>query len=209
MDKFVIKKSKEVSSSGSSRNMKQARLHQLGGVVILEDLASANKQLSNPEVSAEEKVSILSKLKNKKPAKEILKSTGIGRTMHRLCRDKNPAVASAASEIYEYWKTHVLHILRRKPIEVESDAETQRGRASAKKMIHLALNDSMIAEEIEIHVFNKCKKIMNRTYNRIIRKIHFSFKNNEDQRRRVKEMKSDLKEFVDDMYQDVIKVYAK
>jgi hypothetical protein len=76
-------------------------------------------------------------------------------------------------------------------------------------MIHLALNDSVIAEEIEIHVFNKCKKIMNRTYNRVIRKIHFSFKNNEEQRRRVIEMKSDLTEFVDDMYQDVIKVYAK
>jgi hypothetical protein len=50
---------------------------------------------------------------------------------------------------------------------------------------------------------------MNRTYNRVIRKIHFSFKNNEEQRRRVIEMKSDLTEFVDDMYQDVIKVYAK
>jgi hypothetical protein len=209
MDKFLIKKSKEVSSSGSSRSMKQARLHQLGGVVVLEDLAAANKQLSNPEVSPEEKVTILNKLRNKKPAKEILKSTGIGRTVHRLCKDKNPVISSAASEIYEFWKTHVLHILRRKPIEVESDAETRRGRTSAKKMIHLALNDSVIAEEIEIHVFNKCKKIMNRTYNRVIRKIHFSFKNNEEQRRRVIEMKSDLTEFVDDMYQDVIKVYAK
>ena len=209
MDKFLIKKTKKQSSSGTLRSMKQARLHQLGGVVILEDLASANKQLSNPEVLPEEKVSILNNLKNKKPAKEILKSTGIGRTVHRLCKDNNPIVSSAASEIYEFWRTHVLHILHRKPIEVESDAETQRGRASAKKMIHLALNNSMIAEEIEIHVFNKCKKIMNRTYNRLIRKIHFSFKNNEDQRRRVNEMNSDLKEYVDDMYQDVMKVYAK
>jgi hypothetical protein len=209
MDKFLIKKTKELSSSGSSRSMKQARLHQLGGVVVLEDLTSANKQLSDPEISPEEKVSILNKLKNKKPAKEILKSTGIGRTVHQLCRDKNPIVSSAASEIYQFWKTHVLHILRRKPIEVASDVETQCGRSSAKKMIHLALNNSVIAEEIEIHVFNKCKKIMNRTYNRIIRKIHFTFKNNEEQRRRVNEMNSDLKEFVDDMYQDVIKVYAK
>ena len=210
MDKFVIKKTKgPTSSSGSVRSMKQAQLHQLGGVVIIEDLTSANKQLSNPDVSPEDKVSILNKLKNKKPAKEILKSTGIGRTVHRLCRDKNCEVSSAASEIYQFWRTHVLHILHRKPIEVESDAETQRGRSSAKKMIHLALNNSAIAEEIEIHVFNKCKKIMNRTYNRIIRKIHFSFKNNEDQKQRVKEMNGDLKEFVDDMYQDVIKVYAK
>ncbi|KZS12969.1 Transcription elongation factor A N-terminal and central domain-containing protein 2 [Daphnia magna] len=209
MDKFLIKKTKEPPSSGISRGMKQASLHQLGGVVILEDLTSANQQLSNPEISPDQKIYILNKLKNKKPAKEILKSTGIGRTVHRLCRDENPIVSCAANEVYGFWKTHILHLLRRKPIEVESDAETKRGRASAKKMINLALNNSVIAEEIEIHVFNKCKKIMNHTYNRVIRKIHFCFKGNEDQKRRVNEMNSDLKEFVEEMYRDVIKVYAK
>lgn len=208
MDKFVVKRSKTTLSE-SSRGMKQASLHQLGGVVILEDLVAANKQLSSLEVSAEEKVSILNKLKNKKPAKEILKSTGIGKTVHRLCRDKNTSVSSLASEIYRFWRTHILHILHRKSIEVESDLETQRGRSSAKKTINLALNNSILAEEIEIHVFNKCKKIMNHTYNRVIRKIHFSFKSSEDQRRRVNEMNSDLKEFVDDMYQQVTKMYAK
>ena len=208
MDKFVIKRSK-VTSCESSRGMKQASLHQLGGVVILEDLVAANQQLSKPEVAAEEKIKILNKLKNKKPAKEILKSTGIGKTVHRLCRDKNSVVSSLASEVYRFWRTHILHILHRKTIEVESDLETQRGRSSAKKMINMGLDNSMLAEEIEIHVFNKCKKIMNHTYNRVIRKIHFTLKGNEDQRRRVNEMNSDLIEFVDDMYQQVMKVYAK
>lgn len=209
MDKFLIKKTKEPERSSFPRVMKQASLHELGGVVVLEDLTLANQQLSNPEISPDQKLSVLNKLKNKKPAKEILKSTGIGRTVHRLCRHENPTVSTAANEVYRFWKTHILHILRRKPIEVESDAETQRGRSSAKKMINLALDNSAIAEEIEIHVFNKCKKIMNRTYNRVIRKIHFCFKGNEDQKRRVNEMDSDLKQFVEDMYQDVAKVYAK
>ena len=189
--------------------MKQARLHQLGGVVILEELQSANKQLSDKNTSSEEKLSILSRLKNKKPAKEILKSTGIGRTVHRLCRNEDTAVAALASEIYQYWKSHILHILQRKPIEVESDAETQRGRSNAKKLVNKSLENSMLSEEIEIHVFKKCKKIMNNTYNRMIRKIHFNLKNDEDQKRRVQEMNCDLKEFVDDVYKQVMRVYSQ
>lgn len=211
MDKFVIRKSAEASSTTGclSKGMKQASLFQLGGVVVLEDLEAANHQLLNPEISTEVKIDILKKLKKKKPAKEILKSTGIGRTVHHLCRDENPAISSLASDIYRYWKTHILHILHRKPIEVDSDIETKRGRLSAKKLINLALDNSAISEEIEIHVFNKCRKIMNHTYNRMIRKIHFTFKGDEDQKLRVNEMNCDLKEFVDDMYRQVIKVYAK
>ena len=208
MDKFVIKKSKETVIR-TSKTMKQASLHQLGGVVIIEDLIAANSKLSNPDVPPEEKVAVLQSLKHKKPAKEILKSTGIGKTVHRLSRDSNSSVSLHAKELYRFWKTHVLHILHRKPIEVESDLETQQGRSSAKKLINLALQNSVISEEIEIHVFNKCKKIMNNTYNRVIRKIHFTFKNDEDQRNRVNGMNCDLKEFVDDMYQKVMKVYAK
>lgn len=188
--------------------MKQACLQQLGGVVVLEDLKSANQKLLSADVSNEEKIVILKSLRKKKPAKEILKSTGIGKTVHHMCRDRNHEISSLALEIYEYWKSHVLHILHRKPIEVESDAETQRGRNSARKLINLALENSMIAEEIEIHVFNKCKKIMNRTYNRVIRKIHFSLKGNEAQRQQVSEMNCDLNDFVNDMFHQTMKVYA-
>lgn len=211
MDKFVIRKSKGPSSTTgcASKGMKQASLFQLGGVVVLEDLEAANQQLLNPEVLAEKKIEILKKLRKKKPAKEILKSTGIGRTVHRLCKDENTTISSLATEIYRFWKTHILHILHRKPIVVDSDVETQRGRSSAKKLINLALDNSAISEEIEIHVFNKCKKIMNHTYNRVIRKIHFTLKGDEDQKLRVNEMNCDLKEFVDDVYQHVVKVYAK
>lgn len=212
MDKFLIRKRKEtlLTSAGcSSKGMKQASLHQLEGVVILEDLEAANEQLSNPDVAHDKKVAILKKLKKKKPAKEFLKSTGIGKTVHRLCRDENPAISCLATEIYKFWKSHILHILHRKPIEVDSDTETQRGRSSAKKLINIGLDNAVISEEIEIHVFNKCKKIMNSTYNRMIRKIHFSLKGDEDLKRRVNEMNCDLKEFVDDVYKQVIKVYTK
>ena len=211
MDKFVIRIEKGASSgvkATSSKSLKQARLHQLKGVVVIEDFESANQKLSNPEVDVQEKITILSQLKGRKPAKEILKSTGVGRTVHKLCRDSDPTIAALASEVYNFWKTHVLHLLHRKPIEVESDAETQKGRASAKKLINAGLENSMLAEEIEIHVFNQCRKIMNKTYSRIIRKIHFIFKHKEDQRKRVNEMNCDLKDFVDDVFKQVNKVYA-
>ena len=211
MDKFLIRKEKkdthhQQNGSSSSKGLKQARLHQLKGVVVLEELQTANQQLRDPETPADEKIRILCSLKDRKPGKEILKSTGIGRTVHKLCRDKDPGVASHSNEVYNFWKTHVLHLLHRKPIEVESDVETQRGRASAKKLVNHDLNNSMLAEEIEIHVFNKCKKIMNKTYSRMIRKIHFTLKSDEDQRRRVNEMNCDLKEFVDDVFKQVNKV---
>ena len=169
----------------------------------------ANTKLSDSNTSSEEKLAILNRLKNKKPAKEILKSTGIGKTVHRLCRDQDPNVATLSSEIYQFWKSHILHILHRKPIEVESDAETQRGRSNAKKLVNRGLENSILAEEIEIHVFKKCKKIMNNTYNRMIRKIHFVLKNDEDQKRRVQEMNCDLKEFVNDVHKQVMRVYAQ
>ena len=73
----------------------------LGGVVVLEELQLANTKLSDSNTSPEDKIAILTRLKNKKPAKEILKSTGIGKTVHRLCRHENPAVAALSSEIYQ------------------------------------------------------------------------------------------------------------
>lgn len=181
----------------------------LGGVVVLEELQLANTKLSDSSTSTEDKIAILTRLKNKKPAKEILKSTGIGKTVHRLCRHEDQAVATLSSEIYQFWKSHILHILHRKPIEVESDAETKRGRSNAKKLVNRSLENSILAEEIEIHVFKKCKKIMNNTYNRVIRKIHFDLKNDEDQKRRVQDMNCDLKEFVNDVYKQVMRVYAQ
>lgn len=211
MDRFVVRKEKKDAhhEKQAVKCLKQSRLHQLKGVVILEELESANKKLNAPETPTDEKIAILSQLKDRKPAKEFLKSTGIGKTVHRLCRHPDPAVASIATTVYNFWKSHVLHILRRKPIEVESDAETQRGRTSAKKLINQGLDNSMLAEEIEIHVFNRCRKIMNKTYSRIVRKIHFTFKHEENQRRRVNEMNCDLKEFVDDMFNQVNKVYGQ
>lgn len=185
--------------------MKQASLRQLGGVVVIEELIEANKQLNDPSLETNKKINILKCLKKKKPAKELLKSTGIGKTVHYLSKDKNPEVAAVATEVYQFWKSHVLHILHRKPIEVESDLETKKGRASARKIINLSLENSALAEEIEIHVFNKCKKIMNSTYNRVVRKIHFTMKSNEHLRKEITGFQCDIKGFVAEMYEQVAK----
>lgn len=195
-------------TSGNKR-LKQAQLKQLGGVVIIEDLISANEKLSDPLTPNEEKIEILNGLKEKKPAKEILKSTKIGKTVHRLCRDESSEVSSVANDLYRMWKSHILHILNRKPIEVQSDEETQRGRANARRLINSGLNDNRLAETIEDLVFKQCNRIMNHTYSRIVRKIHFCLKNDEVQQQKVCKEDCDLKEFVNDIFKNVIKVYAK
>lgn len=194
--------------SGHKR-LKQARLKQLGGVVIIEDLISANEKLSDLSTPNDQKIEILKTLMQKKPAKEILKSTKIGKTVHRLCRDESHEVSAAATDLYQIWKSHILHILNRKPIEVQSDEETLRGRASAQKLINCGLNNSNLAEIIEGLVFNQCNRIMNNTYSRVVRKIHFCLKNDQVQQQRVCEKDCDLEVFVSDILKNVIKVYAK
>ena len=178
-------------------------------MVIIEHLISANEKLSDPSTPNEKKIEILNALKEKKPAKEILKSTKIGKTVHRLCRDDSPEVSSVATDLYQIWKSHILHLLNRKPIEVQSDEETQRGRASARRLINCGLSDSDLAETIEGLVFTQCNRIMNHTYSRIVRKIHFCLKNDQVQLQRVCEKDCDLKEFVNEIFKNVIKVYAK
>jgi len=214
MDRFVVRGKNNLSLSVKNSNsdykrLKQAKLKQLGGVVIIEHLISANEKLSDPSTPNEKKIEILNTLKEKKPAKEILKSTKIGKTVHRLCRDDSPEVSSVATDLYQIWKSHILHLLNRKPIEVQSDEETQRGRASARRLINCGLSDSDLAETIEGLVFTQCNRIMNHTYSRIVRKIHFCLKNDQVQLQRVSEKDCDLKEFVNEIFKNVIKVYAK
>lgn len=211
MDKYVIRTKKDANSSasnGSTRGLRQARLHQLQGVVVLEEFHEANTKLTNPDVTPSKKLEILRKIQGKKPGKEVLKSTGIGRTVHKLCKSPNTEVAELASAIYACWKSHVLHILHRKPIEVKSDLETEKARQSAQKLINMGLNNPLLAEQLENYVFKHCKKLINKTYNRVIRKIHFTLKNNEELRETVNNLDCDLSEFVDDMHKQVIKVYS-
>lgn len=214
MDKFVIRKKKDdtqqsVAFKRGPQDLKQARLHQLQGVVVMEDFHEANIQLTSPEVPPTKKIEILRKLQGKKPGKDILKSTGLGRTVHKLCKSPDPEVARLASEVYHHWKSHILHILHRKPIEVKSDLETEKARHSAQKFLNMGLNNTILAEQLENCVFKKCKKLINKTYNRVIRKIHFTLKNNEELRQTINNLDCDMSGFVDDMHKQVMKVYSQ
>ena len=213
MDKFVVRQKKFTNQSGNGENrtnpLKQTKLHQLAGVVVKEEFQSIRNKLSNAETSAEDKVALLIKLGDKKPSKEVLKSTGIGKVVHKLCRDEDCNVSKTATELYDRWKAHLLHIIQRRPIEVESDLQTKKARANSVKMIDAALNNEDLATSIETEVFRKCKRILNCDYTRLTRKAHFAFKNDESLKERACEDDFDAAAFVDDLHKNMIKIYAE
>ena len=91
MDKFVIKTERKLHSENlikidSNKTFKQSTLQSLAGVVVLEEIEKAQEKLQNPNCSIEEKIEILHRLKDKKPSKEVLIKTQIGRTIRKLSK---------------------------------------------------------------------------------------------------------------------------
>ncbi|KAK8734269.1 hypothetical protein OTU49_006099 [Cherax quadricarinatus] len=138
MDKFVIRRprgSPVVSPTKKGSHLKQATIESLKGVVIIEELERAKVVLERSDTSSELKVDTLQHLKCKKPAKEILIKTQIGKTVHRLCKSKDTDVAEAAKEVYSLWKEHILSKVNRSLIEVKCDPKTESFRKTARRML--------------------------------------------------------------------------
>ena len=213
MDKFVVRQKKCCSSSGAGSSsttslLKQSKLHQLAGVVVYEEINAARVQLENSETSAEGKVSILVRLGEKKPSKEILRSTGIGKAVRKLCDDSDGQVSSAAAELYNKWKAHVIHVVSRRPVQVESDLKTRKARTGAVKLIVAGCDDFQLAECIEKEILKKCRNILSCTYTRLTRKAHFALKNDESLRARIERKDINAAQFVKDLNDNLIKIYS-
>ena len=90
MDKFVIRNPRNLQSNKTSeseiKHLKQTTLQSLAGVVVIEELEQAKKVLESEHETAERKLEVLSRLKSKKPSKEVLVKVGIGKTVKKLSK---------------------------------------------------------------------------------------------------------------------------
>ncbi|XP_047501165.1 transcription elongation factor A N-terminal and central domain-containing protein 2-like [Penaeus chinensis] len=139
MDKFVVRMPKSSPSSsprkGGIRNYKQSTIESLKGVVIIEDLERAKIVLERSDTKEELKIDTLKHLRKKMPAKEILVKTGLGKTVYKLSKSKDEAIAAEAKKVYKLWKDHLHSKVGRPVIEVKCDLKTQNFRNSARQMI--------------------------------------------------------------------------
>ncbi|KAK7079463.1 Transcription elongation factor A N-terminal and central domain-containing protein 2 [Halocaridina rubra] len=139
MDKFIIRTPRSSPSTSPSKKrsgpMKQATIESLSGVVIIEDLERAKIILGRSDTSVELKVDTLQSLRQKNPAKEVLLKTGIGKTVHKLCKHENEQIAKEATGVYKKWKESVLSKVSRPLMEVECDQKTKDFRNLARQML--------------------------------------------------------------------------
>merc|ERR1719341_3161792 len=202
MDKFVIRTPREAYNPKPKYNRKfykQAKIESLQGVVVIEDLERAEVLLKRNDVSPGKKVKTLKTLLQKRPPKETLIKTNIGKTVHKLCKHENEAIASTANEVYKSWKEHILSKVNRPKLEVACDLKTQNFKLSARRMIRDAMKretdssgENSFGEEryktkengkrkreldVDINIHKKsCKEKKNDSS----KKIHKSSKINED-----------------------------
>lgn len=151
MDKFVVRMPRNSPSSsprkGGVRNYKQSTIESLKGVVIIEDLERAKIILERSDTKEELKIDTLKHLRKKMPAKEVLVKTGLGKTVYKLSKSKDEAIAAEAKKVYKLWKDHLLSKVGRPVIEVKCDLKTQNFRNSARQMILDGLKREEGAEE--------------------------------------------------------------
>lgn len=142
MDKFVIRTPREAHKPKPKKNRKfyiQSKIESMQGVVVIEDLERAEVLLKREDVSPGKKVKTLRFLLTKRPAKEVLMKTNIGKTVHKLCKHEDEVISSTATEVYKSWKENIMSKVNRPKIEVACDLKTQKFRASARKMIRDAM----------------------------------------------------------------------
>ncbi|XP_037798031.1 transcription elongation factor A N-terminal and central domain-containing protein 2-like [Penaeus monodon] len=151
MDKFVVRMQRNSPSSsprkGGIKNYKQSTIESLKGVVIIEDLERAKIVLERSDTKEELKIDTLKHLRKKKPAKEVLVKTGLGKTVYKLSKSKDEAIAAEAKKVYRLWKDHLLSKVGKPVIEVKCDLKTQNFRNSARQMILDGLKREDGAEE--------------------------------------------------------------
>ncbi|XP_068249080.1 transcription elongation factor A N-terminal and central domain-containing protein 2-like [Palaemon carinicauda] len=234
MDKFVVRTPRNSPNSSPVKKneprLKQATIESLTGVVIIEVLERAKVVLERSDVSEELKLDTLDTLKRKNPAKDILLKTGIGKTVHKLCKDKNEKIAAEAKEVYLKWKKNILSKINRPLLEVQCDLKTQNFRRMARQMILGSLrtkhdtaeekkpkekrkrsegesskskadSDDTLSEFIERELYQVTNRKCNKSYRRTIRKIVFTLRHNHEVRSSVLDSSVSVTDFVKDSLQ--------
>ena len=142
----------------------------------------------------------LNKLRKKIPSREVLKKTKVGITLNDLRKHEEPEVAKLAREIRAEWKLYFKEKLERPKIEVKCDAKTEKMRRSARQMLAqgLKLEDTHnIVDALEKEVFHRKKRLLNGPYQRTMRALTFSLRNDEDVRTKVSSGEMGIGAFID------------
>lgn len=182
MDKFIVRKPRDKRQrkpcSSPRKRLKQSTIKDLAGVVVLEEIRKQKRRLESRNQDKEIIMSDLKKLSKKQPGIDILKETQIGKPIKKLTRHPDKEISKLASSIHMDWLNHIIHIKKRKSIEVESDCTTVKTRSKAKEMLseHFSHQGGEKVDEIEGEVFTICGKLLSKRYKRTIRKIWFKLK---------------------------------
>eukprot|EP00923_Selenidium_pygospionis_P056515 GHVN01098605.1.p1 GENE.GHVN01098605.1~~GHVN01098605.1.p1 ORF type:complete len:264 (+),score=54.00 GHVN01098605.1:164-955(+) len=96
------------------------------------DVASLSKRLIAESLEVQEIVNILTQLKSVEISRELLKSTGVGRTVGGLTHHSDPTVKDLSSELVERWRKAVAASKPAQlPVAKRKEATSQRSAATA------------------------------------------------------------------------------
>ncbi|XP_019620519.1 PREDICTED: transcription elongation factor A N-terminal and central domain-containing protein 2-like [Branchiostoma belcheri] len=192
MDKFVVRLPRETAAKAKSKSQgkvyKQATIESLQRVVVIDDIERLKVTLELEGQASGVLLEALTELNKKIPSKQVLLSTKIGHAVNKLKRHEDKEVASLARSIVYKWK-HFIQEQDNKPVlEVRCDLKTEKTRTSGRRMLadSLGLEEGhLLPENIERETFHECKRLLDRSYKRTMRKLIFTLKGNEDTRKLV------------------------
>jgi len=201
--RYVVKASSSEPRGGLNLIPKargQQRISDLKGVVSLDKIEDIVHQLKDQTVSDTAKVGLLRSLRAKKPATQLIQSTGIGKIVRQLSQsDVESKVKSEAAKVYRDWKilveSRVEKKAKAKHIEVACDPDTVRARQTTVSLLRQALlkakkgrtsdglndHDKVLTDQIEKCLFKSCGNLLNKRYRRAGRKIVFDLTYQEEQ----------------------------
>ena len=94
----------------------------------------------------------LQKLQKRKPSREILLETKIGRAVNKLCKHDHGDVKELARSILKSWNQYYREVKQRQPTEVRCDKNVEHFRDKARTMISKAMGRdvSLFLNSIEL-----------------------------------------------------------
>lgn len=173
---------------------KQATLFNLGGVINIREFKAQKVRLEDPDVSHEDKITILGLWSKKKPSTDDIIGTGIGKTVKRLARQpESSRLRKEAERVYSLWRKEVEKreaLKERGSLEVQCDLDTQHWRNKAKRLLRevaakaaqASTATEAVIEAIERELFNFCEHLIQSRYRCSVRKIVFALKRSADLR---------------------------
>ncbi|XP_035207545.1 transcription elongation factor A N-terminal and central domain-containing protein 2-like isoform X1 [Stegodyphus dumicola] len=156
--------------------LKQATLSSLKGVVVVEDFLRHKNVLESEDETEDVILKSLSYLKMKKPAKEVLSSTGIGVVVKALENHTSEKISNEAKNLSKLWVLDG-ECKRQPTVKVRYDNLTRHIRRTSVKFFLKELGENekneKIADILEREIFNQSNRLISKSYKKTVRKIIF------------------------------------